>query len=75
MTKPTRIAAVIAIALAATAAVAQSDAQKSFTQLKSLTGSSEGESPQTALSAASLLQQPAEGSTLSVKSTASTQTI
>jgi hypothetical protein len=43
MTKSVRIAAVIAIALAAaTAAVAQSDAQKSFAELKSLTGSWEG---------------------------------
>jgi len=42
MTKSTRIAAVLAIALAATAALAQSDAQKSFTQLKSLSGSWEG---------------------------------
>ena len=46
MTKSTRIAAVLAIALAATAAVAQSDAQKSFTQLKSLTGSWEGKTPE-----------------------------
>jgi len=45
MTKSTRIAAVIFIALAATAALAQSDAQKSFTQLKSLTGSWEGKTP------------------------------
>jgi hypothetical protein len=45
MTKSTRIAAVLAIALAATAALAQSDAQKSFTQLKSLTGSWEGKTP------------------------------
>lgn len=44
MTKSTRIAAVIVVALAATAAIAQSDAQKSFTQLKSLTGSWEGKS-------------------------------
>jgi len=42
MTKSTRIAAVIVIALAATAALAQSDAQKSFAQLKTLTGSWEG---------------------------------
>jgi len=45
MTKSTRIAALLAIALAATAALAQSDAQKSFTQLKSLTGSWEGKTP------------------------------
>ena len=38
MTKSIRIAAVIVVALAATAAVAQSDAQKSFTQLKALVG-------------------------------------
>ena len=37
-----RIVTVIVIALAATAALAQSDAQKSFAQLKSLTGSWEG---------------------------------
>ena len=42
MTKSTRIAAVIVVALAATAALAQSAAQKSFTQLKSLSGSWEG---------------------------------
>jgi hypothetical protein len=42
MTRHTRTAAVIILALAATAALAQSDAQKSFTQLKSLTGSWEG---------------------------------
>jgi hypothetical protein len=42
MTNSYRIAAVIVVALAATAALAQSDAQKSFTQLKSLTGSWEG---------------------------------
>jgi hypothetical protein len=45
MTKSRRIAAVIVIALAATAAVAQSGAQKSFTQLKSLSGSWEGKTP------------------------------
>lgn len=45
VTKSIRIAAVIFIALAATAALAQSDAQKSFSQLKSLTGSWEGKSP------------------------------
>jgi hypothetical protein len=43
MTKSIRIAAVIFIAAAA--ALAQSDAQKSFTQLKSLAGSWEGKSP------------------------------
>ncbi len=42
MTQSTRIAAVIVVALAATAALAQSDAQKSFNQLKSLSGSWEG---------------------------------
>jgi hypothetical protein len=42
MTKSTRIAALMLVALAATAALAQSDVQKSFTQLKSLTGSWEG---------------------------------
>jgi hypothetical protein len=42
MTKSTRIAAVLLVALAATAALAQSDAQKSFNQLKALTGSWEG---------------------------------
>jgi hypothetical protein len=42
MTNSYRIAAVIVVALAATAALAQSDAQKSFAQLKSLTGSWEG---------------------------------
>ena len=42
MTNTHRIAALIVVALAATAALAQSDAQKSFTQLKSLTGSWEG---------------------------------
>lgn len=45
MTKSSRIAAVVVIALAATAALAQSDAQKSFAQLKSLTGSWEGKGP------------------------------
>jgi hypothetical protein len=45
MTKSTRIAALLAVALVATAALAQSDAQKSFTQLKSLTGSWEGKAP------------------------------
>jgi hypothetical protein len=45
MTKSIRIAAVIAIALVASAAVAQSAAQKSFTQLKSLAGSWEGKTP------------------------------
>jgi hypothetical protein len=45
MTTSTRIAAVLVIALAATAALAQSDAQKSFAQLKSLTGSWEGKGP------------------------------
>lgn len=45
MTKSTTITAVIVIALAATAALAQSDAQKSFAQLKSLTGSWEGKDP------------------------------
>jgi len=42
MTKSIRIAAVLTITLAATAAFAQSDAQKSFTQLKSLAGSWDG---------------------------------
>ena len=42
MTKSTRIAALLVVALAATAALAQSDAQKSFAQLKLLTGSWEG---------------------------------
>jgi hypothetical protein len=42
MTKSTRIATVLFVALAATAALAQSDAQKSFNQLKALTGSWEG---------------------------------
>jgi hypothetical protein len=42
MTKSTRVAAVLLVALAATAALAQSDAQKSFNQLKALTGSWEG---------------------------------
>ena len=45
MTKSTRIAVVLVIALAATAALAQSDAQKSFAQLKSLAGSWEGTDP------------------------------
>jgi len=44
MTKSTRIAAVIFVALAATVAFAQSEAQKTFSQLKSLTGSWEGKS-------------------------------
>lgn len=44
MTITHRIAAVLVVALAATAALAQSDAQKSFTQLKSLAGSWEGKS-------------------------------
>lgn len=42
MTKSTRIAALFVVAFAATAAFAQSDAQKSFAQLKSLSGSWEG---------------------------------
>jgi hypothetical protein len=42
MTNSHRIAAVIVVALAATVALAQSDAQKSFAQLKSLSGSWEG---------------------------------
>jgi hypothetical protein len=42
MTKSTCIAAVLFVALAATAALAQSDVQKSFNQLKALTGSWEG---------------------------------
>jgi hypothetical protein len=45
MTNAHRIAALIVVALAATAVLAQSDAQKSFTQLKSLTGSWEGKTP------------------------------
>jgi len=45
MTKSTRIAAVLFVALAATASFAQSDAQKSFNQLKALTGSWEGKTP------------------------------
>jgi hypothetical protein len=45
MTKSTHIAALIVIALAATASLAQSDAQKSFAQLKSLNGSWEGKGP------------------------------
>jgi len=45
MAKSIRIAAVIFVALAATCALAQSEAQKSFSQLKSLTGSWEGKSP------------------------------
>lgn len=45
MTNAHRIAAVIVVALAATAVLAQSDAQKSFTQLKSLAGSWEGKTP------------------------------
>ena len=44
MTKSTRTSAAILIALATTVALAQSDAQKSFTQLKSLAGSWEGKS-------------------------------
>jgi hypothetical protein len=44
MTKSIRIAAVMFVALAATAALAQTDAQKSFTQLKSLSGTWEGKS-------------------------------
>ena len=44
MPKSTRSAAVILIALATTVALAQSDAQKSFAQLKSLAGSWEGKS-------------------------------
>jgi hypothetical protein len=44
MTKSTRSAAVILIALATTVALAQSDAQKAFAQLKSLAGSWEGKS-------------------------------
>jgi hypothetical protein len=63
MTKSIRITAVIAIALVASAAVAQSDAQKSFTQLKSLTGYWEGETPDgTALQVSYL--ETAEGSAL-----------
>jgi hypothetical protein len=42
MTKSTRLAAVLFVTLAATSALAQSDAQKSFNQLKALTGSWEG---------------------------------
>jgi hypothetical protein len=42
MTKTTRVVLGLFIALAATAALAQSDAQKSFDQLKSLSGSWEG---------------------------------
>ncbi len=45
MTNLHRIAAVLAITLAAAAAFAQSGAQKSFTQLKSLTGAWEGKTP------------------------------
>jgi hypothetical protein len=47
MTKSIRVALtfVAAVALAATAAVAQSEAQKSFKQLKSLTGTWEGKTP------------------------------
>jgi hypothetical protein len=45
MTKSTRIAAAFALALAATSVLAQSDTTKSFTQLKSLSGSWEGKSP------------------------------
>jgi hypothetical protein len=44
MTKSIRIASVMFVALMASAAPAQSDAQKSFSQLKSLTGSWEGKS-------------------------------
>jgi hypothetical protein len=44
MTKSIRIAAAMFIALTATAVLAQSDAQKSFSQLKSLAGSWEGKS-------------------------------
>ncbi len=44
MTKSIRIAAVMLVALTAIAAVAQSDAQKSFSQLKSLAGTWEGKS-------------------------------
>lgn len=42
MTKSIRIAAAMFIALTATAVLAQSDAQKSFSQLKSLAGTWEG---------------------------------
>ena len=47
MTKSIRVAItlVAAVALAATVAVAQSEAQKSFNQLKSLTGTWEGKTP------------------------------
>ena len=45
MTKPTRIAAVIAIALAATAAVAQSDAQKVLRATQILNRLMGGEDP------------------------------
>lgn len=45
MTKSIRIAAVIFAALTVSSALAQSDAQKSFDQLKALTGSWEGTSP------------------------------
>src|SRR5260370_5418575 len=45
MTKSIRTAAVLLVALTASAALAQSDAQKSFSQLKSLTGSWEGKTP------------------------------
>ena len=44
MTRSNRIAAVILLALSASVALAQSDAQKSFSQLKSLAGSWEGKS-------------------------------
>ena len=44
MTRSNRIAVVILLALSASAALAQSDAQKSFSQLKSLAGSWEGKS-------------------------------
>jgi hypothetical protein len=42
MTKSTRVVLALFVALTATAALAQSDAQKSFDQLKSLSGSWEG---------------------------------
>jgi hypothetical protein len=42
MTQPIRVAIALTILLAATMAVAQSDAQKSFNHLKTLTGSWEG---------------------------------
>jgi hypothetical protein len=63
MTKSTLIAVVVAVVLATNAALAQTDAQKSFTQLKALTGSWEGKTPDgTALQVS--YRETAEGTAL-----------